>query len=194
MSSNHPLPFDARPNPPSYPTSPCISPAVSVHCIELHSSDDCQTHLENQPQSKLGESSDATYVNSSKHSLETKAEQQHPSQGDGSSEPPSHGRLLPLGQFLTVYACLSLAVLLTSLDQTVGESCFHSTAPLLFPLTQVRRAVACISPSISKSFGASQIPWVGTAYLLTQTVFAPIYGRMSDVFGRKVGASADLTF
>lgn len=36
------------------------------------------------------------------------------------AQPPSHGRLLPLPRFLLVYACLALAVLLTSLDQTVG--------------------------------------------------------------------------
>lgn len=78
---------------------------------------------------------------------------------------PSHGRLLPLGRFLLVYSCLSLAVLLTALDQTV---------------------VACILPNISAEFGARDAPWIGTAYLLTQTTFSPLYGRLSDVFGRKV--------
>lgn len=81
---------------------------------------------------------------------------------------PSHGRLLPLGRFLLVYACLSLAVLLTALDQTV---------------------VACILPNISAEFGARDAPWIGTAYLLTQTTFSPLYGRLSDVFGRKVSES-----
>lgn len=41
--------------------------------------------------------------------------------GEDGDEEPSHGRLLPLPRFLLVYACLSLAVLLTSLDQTVGK-------------------------------------------------------------------------
>jgi len=40
---------------------------------------------------------------------------------ENTNQEPSHGRLLPLPRFLMVYACLSLAVLLTSLDQTVGE-------------------------------------------------------------------------
>ena len=37
--------------------------------------------------------------------------------------PPSHGRLLPLRQFLLCYACLAIAVFLTALDQTIGECC-----------------------------------------------------------------------
>ncbi|KAK0519732.1 hypothetical protein OC835_007433 [Tilletia horrida] len=81
-------------------------------------------------------------------------------------EEPSHGRLLPLTQFLTVYFCLALATLLTSLDQTIA---------------------ACITPTISSEFGASsQSSWIGTAFLLTSTVFHPLYGRFCDVFGRKV--------
>lgn len=46
--------------------------------------------------------------------------------------------------------------------------------------------VACILPNISSQFGAQDAPWVGIAFLLMQTVFSPCYGRMSDVFGRKV--------
>ena len=51
-------------------------------------------------------------------------------------------------------------------------------------------AVACILPNIASDFGSSSLSWVGTAYLLTQTTFSPMYGRMSDVFGRKVSHSA----
>ena len=40
-------------------------------------------------------------------------------------------------------------------------------------------------PTISQDFGSDSISWVGICYLLTQTVFSPIYGRLSDVFGRK---------
>jgi hypothetical protein len=52
-------------------------------------------------------------IHSSNGDLEAEVEQ--------SKQEPSHGRLLPLPSFLLVYACLSLAVLLTSLDQTVGK-------------------------------------------------------------------------
>ncbi|KLO20499.1 MFS general substrate transporter [Schizopora paradoxa] len=32
----------------------------------------------------------------------------------------------------------------------------------------------------------SQYPWVGISYLLTQTAFQPLYGRFSDLLGRKI--------
>lgn len=53
--------------------------------------------------------------------LEKSAEQHVAVIEPNSDKPPSHGRLLPLGQFLIVYACMSLAVLLNSLDQTIGK-------------------------------------------------------------------------
>lgn len=52
--------------------------------------------------------------------------------------------------------------------------------------TDLAFSVACILPSVSSRFGTANAPWVGIAYLLTQTTCSPIYGRMSDVFGRKV--------
>lgn len=52
---------------------------------------------------------------------EKKNEQQEVLVEKETSPTPSHGRLLPLGQFLIVYACMSLAVLLNSLDQTIGK-------------------------------------------------------------------------
>ncbi|KAL9938777.1 hypothetical protein V8E36_002496 [Tilletia maclaganii] len=91
-----------------------------------------------------------------------------PAKNETPSQPeePSHGRLLPLGQFLTVYFCLSLAILLTSLDQTIA---------------------ACITPTISTEFGSSsQASWIGTAFLLSSTVFQPLFGRFTDIFGRKI--------
>ncbi|KAF9361550.1 hypothetical protein BGX34_007082 [Mortierella sp. NVP85] len=46
--------------------------------------------------------------------------------------------------------------------------------------------VATALPRISSEFGAqSQMSWVATAYLLAYTAFQPIYGRFSDIFGRK---------
>ena len=35
-------------------------------------------------------------------------------------------------------------------------------------------------------FNASnQVSWIATAYLLSNTAFQPLYGRLSDIFGRK---------
>ena len=40
--------------------------------------------------------------------------------------------------------------------------------------------------TIGSEFGKSNsIAWLGTSYLLTQTAFQPLYGRFSDIFGRK---------
>lgn len=41
-------------------------------------------------------------------------------------------------------------------------------------------------PTISKALSAgTTITWAGTAFLLGQTVFQPLYGRISDIAGRK---------
>ncbi|KAM0787409.1 hypothetical protein ACM66B_003493 [Microbotryomycetes sp. NB124-2] len=46
--------------------------------------------------------------------------------------------------------------------------------------------VATILSVIGSEFGVSNsIAWLGTSYLLTQTAFQPLYGRFSDIFGRK---------
>ena len=46
--------------------------------------------------------------------------------------------------------------------------------------------VATAIPSIVRDLGGfSQFPWVFSIYLLTQAVTVPLYGRLSDLFGRK---------
>lgn len=41
-------------------------------------------------------------------------------------------------------------------------------------------------PSLGRVFDEADIAsWVGTAYMLTSTAFQPLYGRLSDIFGRK---------
>src|SRR5256885_17059857 len=58
-----------------------------------------------------------------------------------------------------------LVMLLASLDQTiVGTAMPHI---------------------ISDLQGFNRYTWVTTAYLLTSTVMVPIYGKLSDLFGRK---------
>jgi EmrB/QacA subfamily drug resistance transporter len=65
---------------------------------------------------------------------------------------------------LTVAGVL-LVMLLSSLDQTiVATSMPHIIADL---------------------HGFTEYAWVSTAYLLTTTVTVPIYGKLSDIFGRK---------
>ncbi|MCW2542710.1 MAG: major facilitator superfamily 1, partial [Frankiales bacterium] len=57
-----------------------------------------------------------------------------------------------------------------------------STALIALDSTVVATAV----PSVVRDIGGfSQFPWLFSAYLLTQAVTVPIYGKLSDVVGRK---------
>src|SRR4051812_8736767 len=72
---------------------------------------------------------------------------------------------LPRRQILTTFAGLLLAMLLASLDQTI---------------------VATALPTIVGDLGGlDQLSWVVTAYLLGATVSMPLWGRISDLYGRK---------
>ena len=68
-------------------------------------------------------------------------------------------------RFKLVFSGLLLAMLLASLDQTI---------------------VATALPTIVRDLGSTdQLSWVVTAYLLGATVSMPLWGRASDLYGRK---------
>ena len=68
-------------------------------------------------------------------------------------------RLLP-------FSALLLAMLLASLDQTI---------------------VSTALPTIVGELGGlDQLSWVVTAYLLSSTVVLPLYGKLGDLYGRKI--------
>ncbi|KAI1311872.1 hypothetical protein EDD11_003310 [Mortierella claussenii] len=68
-------------------------------------------------------------------------------------------------QLMIVFVGLMLGIFLSSLDQTIVSVC---------------------TTKIANEFnGLNQIPWIGTSYLLTSTTFQPLYGKGSDIFGRK---------
>ena len=73
---------------------------------------------------------------------------------------------LPPRTKLAILGAVLLTLFLASLDQTVVG-------------TALPRIVTDLN-------GASLYAWVVTAYLLSSTVTVPIYGKFSDVFGRKV--------
>jgi EmrB/QacA subfamily drug resistance transporter len=74
---------------------------------------------------------------------------------------PSDGRGV-----LVVFAGLMLVMLMAALDQTI---------------------VATALPTIVGDLGGlDHISWVVTAYLLAQTAVTPIYGKLGDLYGRKV--------
>ncbi|CAK5262070.1 unnamed protein product [Mycena citricolor] len=72
---------------------------------------------------------------------------------------------LPFRKLLPVFLGLALCVVVSTLDSVI---------------------VATALPTISAAFDAgSVVSWVPSAYLLTSTCFQPLYGRFSDIFGRK---------
>ncbi|RAK81921.1 MDR family MFS transporter [Aspergillus fijiensis CBS 313.89] len=82
--------------------------------------------------------------------------------------------LLPMRQLLIVFSGLSTAMLCSMLNQTI---------------------VATALPTLGAVFHEADIvAWVGTAYLLTSTACQPLYGRLSDIFGRKVILLGSLGF
>lgn len=66
---------------------------------------------------------------------------------------------------LTVFSGVALAMLMAAIDQTI---------------------VATALPTMATQLGnLDMASWVVSAYLLTATATAPIYGKLSDLFGRK---------
>ncbi len=73
---------------------------------------------------------------------------------------------LPKRQLYTLFGGLLLTMLLAALDSTI---------------------VATALPTIVGELGGlERLSWVVTAYLLAQTVVIPLYGKLGDLYGRKV--------
>ncbi|SNX85853.1 related to tetracycline efflux protein (otrb) [Melanopsichium pennsylvanicum] len=73
---------------------------------------------------------------------------------------------LPKKQVILVFSGLSAALFVSLLDQSI---------------------ISTSLSTITESFHAgNQSSWLSTSYLLTSTAASPLYGRFSDIFGRKV--------
>lgn len=84
----------------------------------------------------------------------------------GTASPTAEPPPLTRQQILIVFSGLLLAMLLAALDSTI---------------------VATALPTIVGEFGGlERLAWVVTAYLLAQTIVTPLYGKLGDLFGRKV--------
>ena len=76
------------------------------------------------------------------------------------------GHAVPRERVLVIFSGLVLAMLLAALDSTI---------------------VATALPTIVGELGGlAHLSWVVTAYLLAQTVVTPLYGKLGDLYGRKV--------
>lgn len=77
---------------------------------------------------------------------------------------PTHVELTH-NQILVIIFALMGAMLLAALDQTVVSTALPRIA--------------------SDLHGLNRLSWVATAYLLTSAIVTPLYGKISDLFGRK---------
>jgi EmrB/QacA subfamily drug resistance transporter len=79
---------------------------------------------------------------------------------------PAEQRALTHPEIRAIVFGIMLAMFLGALDQTI---------------------VATALPTIGRRFGAlDDISWVVTSYLLTATAVTPLYGKLSDIHGRRV--------
>ncbi|MET0237960.1 MAG: MDR family MFS transporter [Kibdelosporangium sp.] len=78
---------------------------------------------------------------------------------------PSGAGALSHRQILTILSGLMLGMFLAALDQTIMASAMKTIADQLH--------------------GQTIQAWATTAYLITATISTPLYGKLSDIFGRK---------
>ncbi|EST34921.1 MFS transporter [Streptomyces roseochromogenus] len=80
------------------------------------------------------------------------------------STSPANGKLTHR-QIMTILSGLMLGMFLAALDQTIVSTSIRTIADDLH--------------------GLSAQAWVTTAYLITSTISTPLYGKLSDLYGRK---------
>jgi EmrB/QacA subfamily drug resistance transporter len=79
-------------------------------------------------------------------------------------KPP--GYRFTIGRVLAIYGAIMVALLLAALDQTI---------------------VATALPAIVDDLGGlTSYSWVITAYILAMTVTVPLYGKLGDIYGRRI--------
>lgn len=69
------------------------------------------------------------------------------------------------GEIMIIFSALMLTLFLATLDQTIVSTALPQIA--------------------SELHGLGKYSWIATAYLLTSAVATPLYGKISDMFGRK---------
>lgn len=78
--------------------------------------------------------------------------------------PPTREGVSP--EVMKIIVGILMAMFLAALDQTI---------------------VATAMPTLGEELGdLEHLPWVVTAYLLASTAVAPLYGKLSDIYGRRV--------
>lgn len=85
--------------------------------------------------------------------------------GHPATDPDPHAQALTHRQILTIMTGLLMGMFLAALDQTI-----------------VATAIRTIADDLH---GLSVQAWATTAYLITSTIATPLYGKLSDIYGRK---------
>jgi EmrB/QacA subfamily drug resistance transporter len=94
------------------------------------------------------------------------------SQADAATVPGGQPQAIGQQRVLVIIGALLLGMLLAALDQTI---------------------VATALPTIAGDLhGLSHLSWVVTAYLLASTVSTPLWGKLGDMYGRKVFFQASI--
>ena len=89
-----------------------------------------------------------------------------PSSIQPASERIDYATVLPHSTKMLILGAVLLSLFLAALDQTI---------------------VATALPAIVRDFnGIDLVSWVSTGYLLASTAMVPIYGKLSDLYGRKL--------
>src|SRR5215218_2019076 len=83
----------------------------------------------------------------------------------GTAPAPADDAVLTHRQILAILAGLMMAMFLAALDQTI-----------------VSTAMRTIADDLG---GFSIQAWATTAFLITSTIATPLYGKLSDIYGRK---------
>jgi EmrB/QacA subfamily drug resistance transporter len=92
-------------------------------------------------------------------------EDRHAIEAHAASVPPPQPRALSHAEIRTIFFGVMLATFLAALNQTI---------------------VATALPTIGRHFSDFEnLSWLVTAYLLTSTAVAPLYGKLSDIYGRR---------
>lgn len=81
------------------------------------------------------------------------------------TDPPKDEFTMPRRQFVLLMGSLYMGVYLSALDATI--------------VTTLLRVIA------SDLNAVANISWIATAYLLSLAAFQPLYGKLSDIFGRR---------
>lgn len=86
--------------------------------------------------------------------------------GDGNELVHVETNILPKAKLIVVFCGLAFALLISFIDQN---------------------SIGIALPTIGQDLNtATTIAWAGTSSLIANTVFQVLYGRLSDIFGRKV--------